>query len=184
MGRHHSEQFEERKAGMKLLLEKMLHLRSLYVDQVRSMLSAEEQIAEWLERLRHATVDGQLELAFQLHLQRSQAHADRLRQILNQTAGKAEEKKCKAIAAMFAEAESLVEETDRGPVRDAALISVAQRVNHYQIAVYGALRSYARLLELSGEAEMLERILRDEAQCDEELTQLSGRVNHGAFELG
>jgi len=174
----------ERRDEMKLMLEKMLHLRSLYMDQVRSMLSAEEQVGDWLGKLQHAILDPQLDDAFQAHIQRSQMHAGRLRDILNHTAGKAEEKKCKVVAAMFGEAGSLVEGTDKGPLRDAALISLAQRVNHYQMAVYGALRSYARLLELSGEADTLDRILRDEAESDNELTRLSERVNHEAFALG
>jgi ferritin-like metal-binding protein YciE len=169
---------------MKLLLEKTLHLRTLYVDQIRSMLSAEDQIADDLEKLQRAIVDQQLMQAFQSHLQDSQEHIGRLQRLLNQTAGKAEEKKCKVVSALFNEAVDIVDGTDKGPIRDAALLSAAQRLKHYQIAVYGALRNYARLLELSGDAEAFDRILHEAEHGDELLTRIAERINHDAFQLG
>jgi ferritin-like metal-binding protein YciE len=169
---------------MKLLLEKTLHLRTLYVDQIRSMLSAEEQIAEGLEKLQRVIEDQQLRQAFQSQLQDSEEHVGRLRRLLNQTAGRAEEKKCKVADALFDEAVDLVEGTDKGPIRDAALISAAQRVKHYQIAVYGALRSYAQFLELAGDTEAFDRILHEVGHADELLTRIAERVAHEAFRLG
>jgi ferritin-like metal-binding protein YciE len=169
---------------MKLLLEKTLHLRTLYVDQIRSMLSAEEQIIDDLAKLENAMADQQLKQAFQSHLQDSEEHVGRLQRMLNQTEGKAEEKKCKVVAALFTEAKDLVDGTDRGPIRDAALISAAQRVKHYQMAVYGALRNYAKLLELVGDADVFDRILHEAVHADEVLTHIAARVNHDAFTLG
>lgn len=169
---------------MKLLLEKTLHLRTLYVDQIRSMLSAEEQFAEGLEKLQHSIDDVQLRQIFQAHLQDSEEHVGRLQRLLNQTAGKAEEKKCRVADALFDEAVDMVEGTDKGPIRDAALISGAQRVKHYQIAVYGTLRNYAQLLELAGDTEAFDRILHEVGHADEQLTRIAERVNHEAFRLG
>jgi ferritin-like metal-binding protein YciE len=169
---------------MKLLLEKTLHLRTLYVDQIRLMLSAEEQIADQLAKLERAVADEQLRQAFQSHVHDGQVHIARLQNILNHTAGKTEEKKCKSVSALLDEAEGLVDETDKGPVRDAALLSAAQRIGHYQIAVYGALRDYAHLLELKGDAEALDRTIKEERHTDGLLTGISSRINHDAFQLG
>ena len=169
---------------MKLLLEKTLHLTTLYVDQSRLMLSAEGQIADGLAELERAVADEQLRQAFQSHVHDSQMHIARLQHILNHTAGKTEEKKCKSISALLDEAEDMVDCTDKGPVRDAALLSTAQRIVHYQIAVYGALRDYAQLLELKGDAESLDRTLKEEHHGDRMLTGIAGRLNHAAFQLG
>jgi ferritin-like metal-binding protein YciE len=168
---------------MKLLLEKTLHLRTLYVDQIRQMLSAEEQIADGLAALERAVADEQLRQTFQSHVQDGQVHIARLQTILNHTEGKSEQKKCKSVSALLDEAEDLVDGTDKGPIRDAALVSAAQRIGHYQIAVYGALRDYAQLLELKGDAEALDRTMKEERHADSILTGIAGRINHVAFQL-
>jgi ferritin-like metal-binding protein YciE len=168
---------------MKLLLEKKLDLRALYIHQVRSMLSAEEQILDGLDKMVKTASDTELKATFQTHRQESEGHVMRLKQILHHTAGEADAVKCKAVAALINEAEELIQESDRGPLRDAAMITAAQRIEHYEMASYGALRNFARMLQLAGDAESLEQTLEEERHADQLLTSISEHLNHEAMKL-
>ena len=137
---------------MKWLSEDFKNLRALWVNQLRVLLSAEEQIVRALpDMIIHAS-DAELRQAFQSHLQESEVHVKRLEQILAEhrhahvDAGTTAPMKCKAITALKAEAEDLFVDARDAWVRDAALIAVAQRVEHYEIASYGTVRQWAHLL--------------------------------------
>jgi ferritin-like metal-binding protein YciE len=164
---------------MKLLIEKVQNLRSLYIDQARVLLWTEEQIVDGLDKMADAATDEQLQRAFQSHREESRVHITRLERILNHTAGEAAEKKCKAISGLIAEGKELIQECD-GTLRDVALITAAQRIEHYEIAAYGALRNFAQTLGLEGDAEALNQTLQEEGDADQLLTGISDRLNHAA----
>ena len=167
---------------MKLLIERLQNLRDLYVNQVRTLLSAEEQLGRALETMQDVATDTQLQQAFLSHRQETRVHATRLKHILNHTAGGADEVKCGSIAALIKEGEQFIQECD-GTLRDVALIAAAQRMEHYEIAAYGALRNLARALELTGEAESLDQTLDEEKHADHLLTGISDRLNASAMQL-
>ncbi|HZP07485.1 MAG TPA: DUF892 family protein [Terracidiphilus sp.] len=167
---------------MKLLIEKLQNLRDLYINQVRTLLSAEEQLDKALETMREVATDTQLQQAFLSHKQETKVHATRLRHILNETAGGVDEEKCGSIAALIKEGEQLIQQCD-GTLRDVALIAAAQRIEHYEIAAYGALRNLAQALELTGEAETLDQTLDEEKHADHLLTSISDRLNAAAMQL-
>ncbi|HEY1768588.1 MAG TPA: DUF892 family protein [Terracidiphilus sp.] len=165
-----------------MLVEKIVNLRELYINQARMLLSAEEAIVKGLEKMQGAATDTQLQQIFQSHRQESQAQITRLQRILNHTTGDVDEVKCESIKALIKEGDLIIQESD-GTVRDVALIAAAQRIEHYEIATYGALRSFARTLDLPGDAEALNQTLEEEAHADNLLTDLSDRLNQEALRL-
>jgi ferritin-like metal-binding protein YciE len=168
---------------MKWLSEDFQNLRELYVNQLRVLLSAEEQIVRALPDLVNRAQDAQLQAAFQSHLLETEEHIKRLEQIL------AEEKsvnpkitsmgplKCRAIGTLVEEANDFVLDAREAWVRDAALIAAAQRVEHYEIASYGTVRQWAMLLGEMAAADLLDRTLKEEGNADHLLTSIAERVN-------
>jgi ferritin-like metal-binding protein YciE len=166
---------------MKLIHEKMKDLRALYINQARVMLSAEQQIVRALPRMIEKATDAQLREAFQSHLQVTEIHVMRLEGILNHTIGDADSEKCHVMAALVDEAEEMIQDSADLTVRDAALISAAQRVEHYEIAAYGALRHFAQVLGLEGDAEILNETIHEEGRADHLLTEIAERINPAAL---
>jgi ferritin-like metal-binding protein YciE len=121
--------------------------------------------------------DTQLKQAFQSHLQETNEQVTRLEQILNQAAGEAKAVKCKVMAALVTETEDMVKDAADDAVRDAALISAGQRVEHYEIASYGAVRRWAQLLGETSHVELLDKTIKEEGHADHLLTQIAERVN-------
>ncbi|HEY1647864.1 MAG TPA: DUF892 family protein [Terracidiphilus sp.] len=167
---------------MKLLIEKIINLRGLYINQTRMLLSAEEAIVKGLDKMQDAATDIQLQQAFQSHRQESQVQITRLQRILNHTTGDVDEVQCESIKALIKEGELIIQECD-GTLRDVALIAAAQRIEHYEIAAYGALRSFAQILDLPGDAEALDQTLQEEGHADNLLTGISDRLNQEALRL-
>ena len=168
---------------MKWLSEDFKNLRELWVNQLRLMLSAEEQIVRALPDMKTHANDEQLREAFQSHLQETEEHIRRLEQILTEqkNADPAVDatgpQKCKAIAAMRAEAEDIMTDARDAWVRDAALIAVAQRVEHYEIAAYGTLRQWAMELGETRAAELLDQTVKEEGRTDHLLSSIAERLN-------
>ena len=168
---------------MKWLSSDFKNLSGLYVNQLRVMLSAEEQIVRELPNLFIRATDEELQRALRTHLVETEEHINRLERIL------ADEKmkdpavdgtgpmKCKAISALGTEAEEMIVDARDAWVRDVALIAAAQRVEHYEIASYGALRQWARLLGEYEMAELLDQTLKEEAHADHLLSSIAERVN-------
>jgi ferritin-like metal-binding protein YciE len=163
--------------NMKVFSANLDNLRKLYVNQLQMLLSTENQITDALPTMIDKARDVQLQQAFQSHLQETREHVKRLEQILGATAGEAKEVKCKVMAALATEAEDMVKDAADDDVRDAALIAAAQRVEHYEIASYGAVRRWAQLLGESQHAELLDRTIKEEGHADHLLTQIADRVN-------
>jgi len=165
---------------MKLVIEKLPDLRALYIRQLRLLLSAEEQIVRGLPIMIETAMDTQLKQAFQSHLQETEVHLTRLRNILETISGEAEPIKCKVLSALIDEVEDQVRSCSHHAVRDAALIAGAQRIEHYEIATYGALRHFAQVLGRTSDAETLNQTSHEEGHADHLLTSIAERVNPAA----
>jgi ferritin-like metal-binding protein YciE len=162
---------------MKFFSANIDSLHKLYVNQLQMLLSAEEQITDALPTMIEKATDPQLKQAFQSHLQETENQVSRLEQILEQETGEAEDVKCKVLAALVTEAEDMVKDAADESVRDAALIAAAQRVEHYEIASYGAVRQFARILGQAKHAQLLDQTIREEGHADHLLTEIASRVN-------
>lgn len=151
-------------------------LQKLYVEQLRDLYSAEEQILEALPKMIKKTKHEELRKAFQEHYQQTEQQVQRLLQIFEELGEKAEGHKCKGMQGLVKEGEETMEEFKDSDVLDAALIAAAQRVEHYEMAGYGCARTYAHLLGLSDQAQLLQRTLDEEGETDHKLTELAETV--------
>jgi len=162
---------------MKFFSANIDSLRKLYINQLQMLLSTEQQITKALPKMIDKATDTQLRQAFQSHLQETQVHVTRLEDTLKRTTGNAESIKCKVLAALVDEAEDMIKDASDESVRDAALIAAAQRVEHYEIATYGAVRQFARILGEASDAQILDQTIREEGHADHLLTEIANRVN-------
>lgn len=162
---------------MAMFSENLDNLRKLYIHQLRTLLSTEQQITQALPKMIDHSKDTQLKQAFQSHLQETREQVLRLEQILNAIVNEASPVKCKVAAALISAAEEMVKDAADDDVRDAALISAGQRVEHFEMAVYGAVRHWAQTLGRNSDAEVLDKTLKEEGHADHLLTQISNRVN-------
>ena len=148
-------------------------LQDLYIDELRDLLSCESQIIKTLPKMAKAATSPQLQQAFQKHLGESQEHLERLNQIFETMGEKPRAKKCKGVEGIIEEGKEMMEESETDEARDAALIAAAQKVEHYEIASYGTVRTYAKLLGDDNAARLLQRTLDEEGNTDKKLTQLA-----------
>ena len=151
-------------------------LQELYLEQLKDLHSAEEQIIEALPKMIEQTSHPELRQAFELHLKQTKEQLRRLDQIGQRAGQKLTGHKCKGMEGLLEEGEELLKERADPDVLDAALISAAQRVEHYEMAGYGCARTYARLLGLNDDAKILQQTLDEEGDTDHLLTDLAERV--------
>ena len=142
-------------------------LMELYVDELKDLYDAEHRILKALPKMVKAASHEQLKDAFESHLQETENHVTRLEQVFGSVGEKARSKKCKAMQGLVEEGEDVIDEE----LGDAALICAAQKVEHYEIASYGSLQSWAELLEENEAAELLQETLDEEKATDDKLTQ-------------
>lgn len=159
-----------------MLIEKLPDLQALYVKELRLFLSAEEMIAIKAPFMAESAKDPDLIHLFREHIQETHVQANRLREILIHTAGEADPLKCKVVYAQFDELKDVIEDAAHPPVRDAALISEAQRIAHYEMACYRALRHFARALELSEDFRLLDQSLEEKKRASEQLSLIAQRI--------
>jgi len=156
-------------------------LRTLYLEGLRKALSSERQIVDkGLPEMIEVSTNPELREAFRTHLEESRGHISRLEQILSAERGDADDVKCKATAALIAEASSEASDADNESVRDVSLLASGNKVEHHEIAVYGTLRTWASLLGETEDAALLERTLEEEKNADALLTELSTQINLSA----
>lgn len=165
---------------MKMFSANIDNLRNLYYNQLQMLLSAEHQITEALPKMASKATDPQLKKAFETHLEETRTHVTRLEQLLKSSKGEAESVKCKVLATMVTETEDMIKDAADDAVRDAVLITAAQRVEHFEIACYGTVRRWAQLIGENSQAEILNQTLQEEGHADHLLTQISERVNVSA----
>jgi ferritin-like metal-binding protein YciE len=162
---------------MKLFSADLDSLRDLYRNQLRMLLSTEQQITEALPTMIEKATDVQLKQAFQSHLQETRVHVTRLQDILRQENREVDAIKCKVLSALVTEAEDMIKDATDLTVRDVALIAAAQRVEHYEIASYGAVRRWAQILGEAEQAALLDQTIQEEGHADHLLTSIADRVN-------
>lgn len=157
------------------------NLKTLYVDELRDLYSSEQQLIKAIPKMAKAANSEELRKGFEEHLEQTRGHATRLEQILSGLGEPVKGKKCKGMAGIVAEGGEMMAEDFEGALMDAALISAAQRVEHYEIAAYGAVHAYAELMGESEAASLLQRTLDEEKETDQKLTELSEEINSEAF---
>ena len=151
-------------------------LQKLYVESLRDLYSAEEQILEALPKLAKAAKHAELKRAFQEHYQQTEQQKQRLEKLGDQLGETLSGHKCKGMEGLVKEGDEVMKEYEDSDVLDAALISAAQRVEHYEMAGYGCARTYAHMLGLNEQADVLQRTLDEEGDTDEKLTDLAESV--------
>jgi ferritin-like metal-binding protein YciE len=159
-------------------------LLGLYVDELRDIYSAEKQLTKALPKMAKAATSEELRNGFTEHLEQTRGHVERLGQIFEALGERSGGKKCTGMEGLIAEGSEVMEEDFEGDVMDAALISAAQRVEHYEIAAYGTVCAFAELLGESQHATLLRQTLDEEKQTDEKLTELSQEINSAAMQQG
>lgn len=162
---------------MKFLSANLKNLRELYIDQIKHLHSAETQITDALPKMIEKSTDPELKVALDTHLQETRSHVARLEQILSQTNTDMDTPKNKGIAALITEGEDVISDADDDAVRDAGIIAAAQKVEHYEMAAYGTVRSFAEILGETAHADLLEQTLDEEKHADEVLTEISDSAN-------
>jgi ferritin-like metal-binding protein YciE len=155
-------------------------LRKLYIDQLQQLYNAETQIAEALPKMIEAATEPELKKALETHLQETKGHVARVDEILIQAHGFVEPKKCKGIAALIAEGEDVIKDATDESVRDAGIIAAAQKVEHYEMAAYGTMRTFAEILGNDGHATLLNQTLEEEKNADSILTGIADTANNKA----
>jgi ferritin-like metal-binding protein YciE len=148
-------------------------LRELYVDELKDLYSAEKQILQALPKMVKKASNEKLKAAFQEHLEVTQKQVERLDKVFEEIGKAARGKKCKAMEGLIEEGKEMMQEDMEPEVMDAALIAAAQRIEHYEIAGYGTVRTYAQLLGEQNQAKLLQQTLDEEGDADKKLTQLA-----------
>jgi len=151
-------------------------LKELYVDELRDLYSAENQLVKALPKLAKAATSEELSAAFEEHLEQTKGHVQRLEQIFESLGESPKGKKCLGMEGLVKEGSETTNEFER-EVLDAALIGAAQRMEHYEIAVYGTVAAFAELLGESEQQSLLHETLQEEKETDEKLTELSKEIN-------
>ena len=151
-------------------------LKELYIDELRDIYNAENQLTKALPKMAKAATSKELRAGFEEHLEQTKGHVDRLAQIFKELDEKPSGKKCKGMEGLVEEGKEVID-GHGGETLDAGLISAAQRVEHYEIAAYGCVRTYAELLGEDDAAQLLEQTLNEEKATDQKLTKLAEKIN-------
>jgi len=156
-------------------------LEKLFIEELKDLYSAEKQITKALPKMIKAAESEELKAAFESHLEETHTHVQRLEQI-GQILGKSlKGKTCDGMKGVLSEGSEVLEEVVEGIVRDAGVISAAQRVEHYEMAGYGAVHEYAVLLGQDEIASLLSETLKEEKAADAKLTKIAKSVNSEAL---
>ncbi len=163
---------------------KMKTLQDLFVDQLKDLYSAENQLIKALPKMAKAAANDELRSGFEKHLEQTRNHAERIQQICEQLGVTPRGKKCAAMEGLITEGKELLEEDAEPQVLDAGLIAAAQKVEHYEIASYGTARTWAEQLGLEEAVSLLEETLDEEKSTDEKLTEIAVNLVNEEAESG
>ncbi|HEY3134368.1 MAG TPA: ferritin-like domain-containing protein [Gemmatimonadaceae bacterium] len=147
-------------------------LKDLYVGEIKDLYSAEKQLVRALPKMAKAAKDRQLQDAFRAHLRETEQHVARLERICQELGVSPRGKKCVGMEGLIEEGNEMIKEAKPDAI-DAGLISKAQHVEHYEMAGYGVVRTYARQLGFENQAELLQQTLDEEGRADQLLTELA-----------
>lgn len=161
----------------------MESLQDLFVDELRDLYNAESQLIKALPKMAKAASSKELKMAFEEHLEQTREQVERLDKIFEQLGTKRKSRKCRGMEGVLEEGKEIIEEEASPAVKDAALIAAAQKAEHYEIASYGTVRTYAQMLGNTEAARLLQQTLDEEGQTDRKLTSLAeGLINPQAQE--
>lgn len=158
-------------------------LRTHLIDELIDLLDAETQLTETLPKMAQAATSTTLRAAFQKHLKETRGHVTRLNQALRALGEKPSSTTCEAMKGLLEEGNSMMKKTPAGSLRDAVMITGAQKVEHYEMASYGTARTYATVLGETAVARLLAQTLKEEKGADQTLTKIAeGSINEEAAE--
>jgi ferritin-like metal-binding protein YciE len=149
------------------------NLNDLLLDHLKDLYDAEHQLTKALPKMAKAASSKQLKTAFEQHLAETENQIRRLEQVFDAMGQKATRKTCKGMKGLIEEGEEILKEDVADDVRDAGLIAAAQKVEHYEMAGYGAVRTYAKTLGMREAADLLQQTLDEEGNANKKLTQLA-----------
>ena len=152
-------------------------LKELYIDELKDLYNAENQLMKALPKMAKAASSGELRQGFEKHLQQTMGHAQRLEKIFHALGENPKGKTCKAMQGLVEEGAETMKEDLEGSLMDAALIGAAQRVEHYEIAAYGTVCAFAKTLGETDHVSLLTETLQEEKETDQKLTELAQDIN-------
>jgi ferritin-like metal-binding protein YciE len=152
-------------------------LQDLLVDELKDLYSAENQLLKAIPMMANAATSKDLKAGFEKHLKQTQGHVERLELVCEEMDVSPKGKTCKAMEGLVKEGGEVIKEDMEPEVKDAALIAAAQRVEHYEMAGYGCVRTYAKLLGHDKAARLLQQTLDEEGATDKALTKLAEKIN-------
>lgn len=158
-------------------MSKTTTLQELLIDELKDLYSAETQLTKALPKMAKAANDENLKAGFEEHLDQTHEHIARLDRAMELLDASPKGKTCKAMKGLLAEGEEKIKEDASPAVKDAALIGAAQKVEHYEIAGYGTVRTFAELLGEDEIVSLLQETLDEEAETDRKLTELASSLN-------
>lgn len=152
------------------------NLRDLYIEQLRDLYNAEKQLSEALPEMAESASHSELRQTFESHLEETREHAKRIERIFKDLGESPQGEKCEAMEGLIKEGEEILEKDADDDVRDAGLIAAAQRVEHYEIAGYGTVATYAELLDRQEDHDILGRTLAEEKEADKKLNRIAKEI--------
>jgi ferritin-like metal-binding protein YciE len=151
-------------------------LKTLYIDELRDIYNAENQLLKALPKMAKAASSEELKEAFEKHLEQTKGHVQRLDEVFQDIGETPKGKTCKAMKGLIEEGSEILKEEGEESVIDAAIIVAAQKVEHYEIAGYGSVRTFAQLLGKDRSAELLQTTLDEESEANELLNNLAEEI--------
>ena len=148
-------------------------MEKLFEEELRDLYSAENQITKTLPKLAKSAKSAELRTAFEHHLKETEGHVQRLEQIFELLGKSPKGKTCQGMKGVLEEGAAMLSESAEGDIRDVAMISAAQRVEHYEMAAYGTVRTYAERLGKPQVVQLLEKTLEEEKAADKKLSEIS-----------
>lgn len=155
-------------------------LEDLLVEELKDLYSAENQLLKAIPKMAKAATSAELRKGFEKHLKQTEEHVKRLEQVCEELGVSPKGKKCKGMEGLVEEGGDAIKEEADPDVKDASLIAAAQRVEHYEMAGYGCVRTYAKLLGYDSAAKLLQQTLDEEGDTDKALTKLAEKINVAA----
>jgi ferritin-like metal-binding protein YciE len=157
-------------------------LRTVFENDLKDIYWAENYLVKSLPKMAKAAASDELRQAIEDHLRQTEEHSDRLDRVFEMCSIKAAGKKCEGMEGLVKEGDEAVKEYDKGTVRDVEIIIAAQKVEHYEIAAYGSLRTLADVLGFTEAADLLQRTLDEEKEADKMLSKLAESINEEAHQ--
>ncbi|SRR5581483_11874400 len=165
-------------------MPKLNTLQDIYIEELRDLYNMETQLTKALPRISKAVSNSELRQAMENHLQETENQVDRLEQVFEMAGQKVRGKKCTAMEGILEEARELISMDINDNALDAAIIGAAQKVEHYEIASYGTVRTWARQLGFNDQADLLEETLEEEKAANEKLNQIAMEIVNEEAEQG